>query len=215
MERKDKINVLIVDDDNMLIDGIVKFFKESKYLNCLDRANNPEECLIKLEKCYKQVDILLMDILFRKFTENGIELARTIRSIYPGKKPKIAFMSISNKGIAEPENGFYGLIPKNQGMLELMEMLQDIYYNDTVFPIPEEEVNSFFDKLTPRQQKIFCLTLNGNKIEDVANQLKINFKTAISHQKAIISKINQFGFEISNINDPKVFRFVEQHKLCE
>lgn len=214
MERKNKINVLIVDDDNLLIDGIEKFFKESEYLNCLDRANNPDECLIKLEQYSTDVDIILMDVLFRKFKINGIELARNIRVIYPGTKPKIAFMSISNKGLAEPENGFHGLIPKNQGMLELIEMLKDIHYNDTVFPILDEEENSFFDKLTPRQQKIFCLILNGSKIEDVANQLNINFNTINSHQKAIISKIKEFGFEINKLNDPKVLNFAKLNNLC-
>lgn len=214
-KKKEKIKVFIVDDDNMLIDGIARFFDDSKALEYLDRANNPEECLQKLKKQSSTVDIILMDVQFPEVETDGIQLAREIRNLYPGKKPRIAFMTISNKAIVDPDNGFHGLIPKNQGIVELMNMLENIYRKGTVYYPPETIQKHFIDTLTARQKKILCLTLKGVEVEKTAVKLNISKETAISHQKIIISKLQPFGIKVKHLNHPKIKTLAQQFNICD
>lgn len=211
----EKIKVFIVDDDNMLIDGIAKFFRESKTLEYLGRANTPNECLKKLQEYVQSIDIILMDVKFPQLKMDGIQLAKKIRNMYPGKIPRIVFTTIGNRAIADPENGFHGLIPKNQGMIELMKMLEDIYYKDTVYPSPLEEDKNFFNKLTKRQKTIFCLTLKEKKMEKIAVELEIETSTVRNHQKAIISKIQKFGIDANQITDPLVKNLAKKYNFCD
>lgn len=213
--QKEKIKVFIVDDDNMLIDGIAKFFKESTSLEYFDRANDPYECLKKLESKVSSIDIILMDVKFPKVEMDGIELAEEIRARYPGNDPRIAFMTISDRAIVDPSNGFHGLIPKNQGILELMEMLNNIYHKGTVYPPPKVVEDHFIDTLTSRQKEIFCLTLREFKVNSIANKLNITTNTVISHQKVILSKIHQYGIKVDQINHPKIIELARKYKLCD
>ena len=198
-----------------MIDGIAKFFRESSAFEYLDRANHPTECLAKMKNYISYVDIILMDVKFPKVEMDGIQLAKRIKEIYPGNIPRIAFMTISDDAIIDPENGFHGLIPKNQGIRELMEMLSDIYYKGTVYYPLKNLQEHFINKLTPRQKKIFCLVIKGNSNEIIAGLLNITINTLNSHQKIIISKIQQFGVKTDRINHPKIIELACKFKLCD
>lgn len=215
MIKEEKISVFIVDDDNVLADGVAKFFKESTSFKYLDRANDPEECLKKLRQCIHKIDIILMDTHLPKYKTDGIQLARKIRAVYPGKKPRIAFMAICNKALVDPDNGFYGLIPKNQGIKELMDMLKEIYYNDAIY-YPREFANKhFIDKLTAKQKRIFCKIIKGYEVEEIAEHLNVSSHTVNFQHRVILSKIHQFGMSIDQIKHPKILEFVQLHKLCD
>lgn len=213
-KKKAKIKVFIVDDDNLLIDGLARFLKDSNTFEYVDRANDPDECLQKLKQKIKTIDIILMDVIFSGIEKDGIQLAEEIRQLHPGKLPRIAFMSISNKAIVDAKKGFHGLIPKNQGIKELMKMLEDIYYKGTVYPLSSEDQTNFFERLTPIQKKILCLTIKAESKEKIANHLNITTDTVASHQKVIISIIKQFGINIKTLNHEKVRALVKRFKLC-
>lgn len=213
--QKAKIKVFIVDDDNLLIDGLARFLKDSNTFEYVDRANGPDECLQKLKKKIKAIDIILMDVIFSGVEKNGIQLAEEIRQLYPSKLPRIAFMTISNKAIVDAKKGFHGLIPKNQGIKELMKMLEDIYYKGTVYPVPPPTHSNLLERLTPIQKKILCLTLKEENKEKIAKNLNITVDTVASHQKVIISIIKQCGLNIKTLNHGKVKALAKRFKLCD
>ncbi len=214
-KKKTKIRVFIVDDDNLLIDGLARFFKDSNKFEYVDRANTPDECIKKLKKKIKTIDIILMDVTFSGIEKDGIQLAEEIRQLYPNKFPRIAFMSISNKAIVDAKKGFHGLIPKNQGIKELMKMLEDIYYKGTVYPLPPPEQANFLERLTPIQKKILCLTIKEDNQEKIADNLNITIDTVASHQKVIVSIIRQIGLNIKTLNHVKVKALAKKLKLCD
>lgn len=214
-KKKAKIKVFIVDDDNLLIDGLARFFKDSNNFEYVDRANTPDECLQKLKKKIKTIDIILMDVIFSGIEKDGIQLAEEIRQLYPGKLPRIAFMSISDKAIVNAKKGFHGLIPKNQGIKELMKMLEDIYYKGITYPVPPPIQTNFLKRLTPIQKKILCLTIREESKEKIANHLNITTDTVASHQKVIISIIKQIGINIKTLRHEKVKDLVKRFKLCD
>lgn len=211
---KAKIKVFIVDDDNLLIDGLARFFTDSNKFDYIDRANHPDECLQKLEKKIKAIDIILMDVIFSGIEEDGIQLAEKIRRLYPGKLPRIAFMTISNKAIVDAKKGLHGLIPKNQGIKELMNMLENIYYKGTAYPVPSPTQSNFLERLTPIQKKILCLNIKEESTEKIANHLNITTDTVASHQRVIISIIRQFGINTKTLNHEKIKALAKRFKLC-
>lgn len=214
-KTKDKIKVFLVDDDNLLIDGIARFFLDSTSFEYYDRANNPDECLLKLEKAKDDIDIILMDVMFQNVEKDGIQLAKEIRTLYPGKHPKIAFMTISNRAIANVKQGFHGLIPKNQGIQELMEMLEHIYYDDMVYSPPTTLMDSFIRSLSLQQKRILCYSIQGMAKKLIAFKLNLSDKTVKGQSKVILSKMRQFGIDVENINHPKIHEIAAQFQLCD
>ena len=210
----EKIKVFIVDDDNMLIDGIAKFFRDSSSLEFYGKANNPVECLAKLEEEISNIDIILMDVKFPKFEMDGIHLARRIRELHPGKTPKIVFTTIGERALVDLNCGFHGLIPKNQGILELMNMLENIHFKSTIYYPPQKSNANLIDQFTQRQKKIFCMIVRGVAIEKIAQRLNITANIVRSHEKVIISKIQQLGFNVQDVSGPEIQKLVQKHQLC-
>ena len=208
------INVFIVDDDNLLIDGIAKFFKESPSFNYVDRANQPNECLAKLESIQSKIDIILMDVRFKGSKKDGIQLARDIRDQYPGKHPRIVFMTISDRAIVDLEQGFHGLIPKNQGILELMEMLKAIFYEEAIFLPPKKASSSPFEQFTEKEIKIFCLMIQGLQIKEIGKKLQIKESALAAHLKILFSKANKYGIQSSLENYNQLKALAIEYQLC-
>ena len=209
-----KINVFIVDDDNLLIDGIAKFFLESSNFHFIDRANSPSECMRKLIRYHAQTDIILMDVNFPGIEEDGISLAKDIRQKYPGKMPRIVFMTISDRAVVDAEQGFHGLIPKNQGIQELMDMLKAIHYEEAVFPLPKKEPKSPFIQFERKERKIFCLLLEGHDSNYIANKMELSKSSVISNIRIIQQKVKSItNAEITNFKDLKPL--AEKYQICK
>lgn len=215
MKNSQKINVFIVDDNDDLIQDIVKLFRTSTLFRYFDKANDPEECLQKLEKQVDEIDIILMDVHFPNFEIDGIQLARQVRRQHPGNSPKIAFLTIGDRAIVDTRNGFHGHIPKNKGIAELMQMLEAIHYHEAVFHPPQSPAQTFIDKLTSRQRIIFCLILRGVDHESIAKQLNISRITLATHKKVILSKIRQSSVAVDRIDHPEILEIARANQLCD
>lgn len=211
--NKSSIKVFIVDDSNLLIDGLVRFFKESEDIEFIGRANSPYECMQQIDHYIPSIDIILMDVIFPNHSTNGIQLSQKIKEKYPGYSPKIAFMTITDKAIVDVENGFHGIIPKNEGIEELIRKLKAVHYEKATFPPPAKPSITLPEILNSTQKKILCSLLE----EDNSNKLKTIFKTNYleSQKKIILRKINQLGLEVDNLKDKKVVELASQYNLCD
>ena len=92
MEPKDKIRILVVDDDPYFLRGISRMLKSEGYE--VVAASTGEDCLRKLEK--EKVDLVLLDIMMPGMS--GWDVFNRINK--KTKEIRVAFMSvleISNK----------------------------------------------------------------------------------------------------------------------
>lgn len=73
------VSILMLDDHELVLEGLAKVLEEMPEVACTDRASNSRELLRKLKK--KKYDIYLMDIELAG--ENGLDIMQEIRKLHP------------------------------------------------------------------------------------------------------------------------------------
>ena len=94
--EKNKIHILIVDDDNRIRDLLKDYLSENNYV--VSTAENADQAKIKLE--YFKFDIIILDVMMPG--QSGFDLTKEIK-----KKIKVPIILLTAKG--EVENRIKGL----------------------------------------------------------------------------------------------------------
>jgi two-component system, NarL family, nitrate/nitrite response regulator NarL len=123
LNLKNKLEVYIVDDHQIMIDGIKALLNNDKRFQVTGQNTSPVNALQELKD--KQPDILITDINMKEMS--GIELAKKIRQVYPDLK----ILALSMHGDRETISdmlvaGINGYVLKNTGMEELTHALTRI-----------------------------------------------------------------------------------------
>ncbi|MBL7744225.1 MAG: response regulator transcription factor, partial [Chitinophagaceae bacterium] len=90
--KKDKITIGIVDDHQIVIDGLMSLLKGHEHFHFGFATTHPEEVVHKIGE--KPVDILLTDVMMPQLPGNL--LARQVKEKYPAVK--IMALSMSGQG---------------------------------------------------------------------------------------------------------------------
>lgn len=118
-EKITPLNVLVVDDEDDLLDGIVSFMK--KFCGCVDGAQNGEAAL-KLLQEKGPYDMVLTDVRMPKMT--GWALAKELKNINQNIFVAVMTGSPLMNGIKHKDCDLFMLKPitidKMQSMLELL-----------------------------------------------------------------------------------------------
>lgn len=196
--EKDIIKTIIVDDHQMLIDGIKSLLRKEKHIEFCSECHDGIEALNYIEK--NNVDLVITDINMPNM--NGIELTKAIKEKYPNIKVLVLSM-FSDKAIvreiiaAEAE----GYILKNTGKEELRNAIEKIansgtYYSNEVISVlmqdvrKEKKVVDNTSHLTPREVEIVKLITEELTTNEIATKLFISPRTVDTHRKNILEKTN-------------------------
>jgi two-component system, NarL family, nitrate/nitrite response regulator NarL len=187
------ITLFIVDDHQMLIDGIkALLFNESDFkiegeaLRCTD-------ALEALKK--KRPDILITDINMPEMS--GIEFANAVRRTNPDQKILALSMAGEKATITDMlDTGVKGYILKNTGKKELLIALKKIANGETYFsPDVAEEMNrsdETIDKryiLTAREREIVRYVAQGLSHTEIGEKIFISPRTVDTHRTNIMRKL--------------------------
>lgn len=193
--KKDKISLGIVDDHQIVIDGLKALLKDHPKFCITLESNNPVQFIESLKKC--QVDIIITDIMMPEM--NGQELAKKIRKAYPDLK--IMAMSMSGEGslvnemIEDADISAYVL--KNIGKDELIKALDKvagggIYFSEQVMKemlrASEQKKEIEEIHLTERETEIIGLIEKEMSNKEIADKLFISERTVETHRKNIFRK---------------------------
>ena len=187
-------NIFIVDDHQLVIDGISSLLKGSEQINISGSSTNPLEVSLRLSQ--SSTDILLTDISMPAM--NGIELTRLLKKDFPDLKVIAISMHGENQIIKEMlDAGISGYILKNTGKQELIEAITKVASGGTYFDenVTREILNSFSSKndekrLTPRVIEIIRLIEQEYSNKQISDKLFISERTVESHRKNIFRKTN-------------------------
>lgn len=215
MKKQEKIRIFIVDDDETYIKGISEHLKDSKSFDYIGSSTNGKECIEMLITVIHLIDIILMDVNFKKLKLEGFEIARRIRAIFPGKYPRIVFLSTNDNALVNIEQGFHGLISKNTSIVEMERRMTELHFQGTIFYPPKPKIHNLISNLTERQKEIFHLTLRIKSNAEISSILGIRESTLTIQQKAITSKIRQIGIEIKNLHDSNLSILINSNKIGE
>ena len=192
---KGKTRIAIVDDHQIVIDGIKALLHGQEGFDIVIETTEPLKMEGLLEK--EPADILLTDVMMPGM--NGAELARVVRNKFP--EIKILALSMSGQGdlVHEmvEEADISGYVLKNIGKQELLDALDKIacggiYFSDEVL----HEMQRSTDRrkqgeeahLTDREVEIIRLIEKEYNNKQIAETLFISERTVETHRKNIFRK---------------------------
>ena len=192
------INIMIVDDHKMFLDGITSLLKEHSGFNIVASAKDGNEALTKLID-NNDVDVLITDISMPCL--DGEELCKEVKNKYPNINILALSMHSDSKSIKKVlKNGATGYILKNTGQEELIEAIQHVAQGQTYFSekvknnimagITGTEEDDDYQKirLTKREIEILKLIASEFTTNQIADKLFISLHTVESHRKNIMRK---------------------------
>ncbi len=192
---KNPINLLLVDDHVMLLDGLKMLLKNEPGIEIQAEATTAEKALEALKT--HSINFVITDINLPGMS--GIELSRKIKELYP--KIKILVLSMFNEKSKVNEminNGVNGYILKNTGKKELIDAIDKIwngglYFSDEIIETlmkasatEEKQVNSIV--LTKREIEIVKMISTELTNGEIAEKLFLSERTVETHRKNIFKK---------------------------
>ncbi|MCZ2222970.1 MAG: response regulator transcription factor [Chitinophagales bacterium] len=193
--KSSKINIAIVDDHQIVIDGITSLLEGNHNIHIVATATSGFDILEILKK--NDVDILLTDIAMPAMS--GQDLAKQVKANFPAIK--ILALSMSGQGhivnAMIEESEISGYVLKNIGKEELIHAIEKIANGGIYF---SEEVLNELQRFSNMQKENETINLTSREIEiikliekeysnkEIANQLFISERTVETHRKNIFRK---------------------------
>ena len=188
------IKVYIVDDHQLVIEGLKSLLINEQNIDIVGCATNAEQCLQYFNN--HSAAVILMDISLPD--KNGIDLCRIISE----KNPNIKIIALSTftEGTyvrKMMENGASGYLHKNASKLEIIKAIKTVFQGDN-YLTPEAEkalkyetdLQNKLPKLTKREKEVLLLISNGLTNNQISEKLFISIDTVDSHRKNLYSKMN-------------------------
>lgn len=198
--KKAKIRIAIVDDHQIVIDGLKSLLEGQDNFEITGSSTKPADMLDMLQQL--QPDILITDIMMPGM--NGKELARVVKKQFPAIK--ILALSMSGQGelVNEMINDadIAGYVLKNIGRNELVTALEKIYHGGIYFSddilqemlkAGERKKISDESHLTAREIEIVQLIEKEFSNKQIADSLFISERTVETHRKNIFRKTKTSG----------------------
>jgi DNA-binding NarL/FixJ family response regulator len=196
MIAKETLKVLLVDDHQMLIDGIKSLLRKEKHIAFCGECHDGIEALNFIEQ--NEVDLIITDINMPNM--GGIELTQKVKKKFPTIKVLVLSMyndkAIISEIIASEAEGY---ILKNTGKEELINAIEKItnngtYYCNEVISVlmqnikKEKTIEHVEHQLTPREIEIIKLITEEFTTNEIAEKLFISPRTVDTHRKNILEK---------------------------
>jgi two-component system nitrate/nitrite response regulator NarL len=188
------LNIYIVDDHQMVIDGIRMMLAGVPGIYVSGESNGAAHALAAFEQ--QQPDIVISDVSMPDIS--GIVFAREIKRRFPGVKILILSMFDNAHILHELRAcGIEGYILKHKGREELLRALYALAEGEAYFT---EELHSYLNPatgrtgdtpvnmLTAREREIVKLISSGFSSAEIAKQLFISEHTVETHRRNIYRK---------------------------
>ena len=193
------IKVLIVDDQNLIREGLAMMLSLYDTVTLVGIANNGQEAIVALEG--QDVDLILMDI--RMPVMDGVEATRIIKERYPNVKVLILTTFNEDEYIFEGlKNGADGYLLKDISSEELVKAIETVYQGnillqpdiakrmvDSIYKKDRESKKDILKNLTKREYEIALLVGEGRSNKEISNKLFITEGTVKNHITKILDKL--------------------------
>ena len=200
----DKIKVLLVDDHQIVRDGIKRILKDESDIELIGSVSSGKEAL-DFVKCTPP-DVVIADLSMPNMS--GIELTERLKGLYPSINVLILSMFNNEEYIVSAiQAGAKGYLPKQDSTTEiLLEAIRTIASGDEFYSpsISKIVIKSFVNsvkntsvsdiakkqQLTSREKEILKLYVEGYTNNEIAEKLNLSVYTIKTHKNNIMQKYN-------------------------
>ena len=208
MMNNELINIIIVDDHPMVIEGLRSLLVDQEDMRILNTFTRGSEVIDFLAE--QACDVILLDISLPDIS--GTELCRRIIESNP--KVKILGMSTySEASIIHQmiQYGAKGYLLKNASMDELVRAIFLVHGGDMYFSPEVQKILAEFSikdkpKLTRREREVLELIAAGITTQQIADKLFVSPLTIETHRRNLMQK---FGAN----NAPAMIRAAIEQRL--
>ena len=196
-EIESNINVLIVDDHQIVIDGIISMLSTNKRFVVKNFAHTAEEAWAHISVNSHDYDLVITDISLAGKT--GIRLCREVKNL--DHRIKVLILTMHNdvacvkEALACEADGY---LLKNNGRDDFLRALDSLIgrgscFSHEIVPLLFQEVNQSRlkqpdVKLTHREQEVLELILLELTSREIAEKLFISKQTVDSHRISLMEK---------------------------
>ncbi|WP_147534118.1 response regulator transcription factor [Bacillus marasmi] len=204
------MNVLIVDDHEIVRDGMALLLKDAFPIESILFAADGREAIQKATNF--DVDLVLMDLSMPNGLDGFLALPE-MRKLVP--KGKIIVFSMYDE-IAYQKKAFDlgadGFLVKNQKSDAIIKSIEQILHgkkvaNEQVWG-KKVEADAWETPFSPREQETFILTLKGYTQKDIAATMNISIRTVENHRRSISKKLG-------TTNKRDWLEYAQKHQMLE
>lgn len=190
-----KINILIVDDEALIREGLRSLLENEDFVEEIFEAGDADEFHVAIQTHH--VDLVLLDIRLRNTT--GVELLTHLNSME--SRPKVVAVT-GMEGVELILNllklGVDGIVYKLDGYKEIRNTIESIltsgnYFPEKVLKIIQSNVTAWEKApavmLTTQELEILKALARGSITKEIALQLKMAEATAETYRLRLIRKV--------------------------
>jgi two-component system, NarL family, nitrate/nitrite response regulator NarL len=192
----EKINILLVDDHSMVIEGMKAILAHITLVQVTATACNAFEAVAALRE--HKIDIAFVDINLPDIS--GIELCNKIKKEF-AQVHVLGLSTFKQRSYVSQmiANGASGYLIKSAAKEEIEQAITDVMAGKMYFSIdinntkPETIAEDEIPTLTRREKEILKLIAEGLTTNDIAQKIFVSPYTVDTHRKNLLSK-----FDVSN-----------------
>lgn len=195
------IQILIADDHQIFLDGLISLLEAETDIEVVLTARNGREVLTLLKT--ETPDLILMDINMPVM--NGLEATRKVVADHPEVKVMMLTMHDRADYITQMiQAGASGYLLKNSSRKDLLEGIRTVGQGGTYFSheVTQAVMDSYRTQakqatqraevaLTPRETEVLKLIATECTTAEVAERLFISPHTVESHRKNLLAKLGK------------------------
>ena len=201
MLASEKIKVLIVDDHQIVRDGLRSLLEKEADLQVIGEAADGRTALRIIREQAPRV--VIMDVAMPDL--NGIEATIQIKKEFPEVKVIALSMHCDRRFVLSMiKAGASGYLIKDCAFKELIRAIRVVVVQNKIYMSPgitdvlvenylsgaPAEERIAFSLLTPREREVLQLIAEGKTSNQIGEHLHVSIKTVETHRAGILNKLN-------------------------
>ena len=191
---EEKINILIVDDHPMVLEGMVAILNNISFIQNISKASSAVDAIALLRE--NSIQVVITDINLPEIS--GIELCKKIKKEFEHIKV-IAMSTFQDKSYVSSmiQNGASGYLSKSSSPEEIENAIVAALEDKVTINLSNTSVGASIvnnDLKTPiitsREREVLELISEGLTNKEIAEKLFISQSTVDSHRKNLLAKFN-------------------------